>query len=154
MKEYVIFAFLSVALFTLVKIALPKGKINSAATFVISAAMFLCLLKPVFALFSSDKTENAFGKSREFSEATEVTNYLDRKTEEYYEKAYYEVLKRDNLICEKVNVEICDNKIKKIEIYLSNLVIAENDEHININVIADYVADLIGEEREIVSVYG
>ena len=154
MKEYVIFAFLSVALFTLVKIALPKGKINSAATFVISAAMFLCLLKPVFALFSSDKTETVFGKSREFSEATEVTNYLDRKTEEYYEKAYYEVLKRDNLICEMVNVEICDNKIKKIEIYLSNLVIAENEEHININVIADYVADLIGEERKIVSVYG
>lgn len=154
MKEYVIFAFLSVALFTLVKIALPKGKINSAATFVISAAMFLCLLKPVFALFSSDKTKTVFGKSREFSEATEVTNYIDRKTEEYYEKAYCEVLKRDNLICEKVNVEICDNKIKKIEIYLSNLVIAENDEHININVIADYVADLIGEEREIVCVYG
>ena len=154
MKEYVLFSFLSVALFTLVKIFLPKGKINSAATFVISAAMFLCLLKPALALFSSDITKNPFGKSAEFSEATEITNYLDSKTEEYYEKAYYEALKRDNLICEKVNVEICDNKIKKIEIYLSNLVIAENDEHININVIADYVADLIGEEREIVCVYG
>lgn len=154
MKEYVLFAFLSVALFTLVKIFLPKGKINSAATFVISAAMFLCLLKPVLALFSSDITKNPFDKSAKFSEATEITNYLGSKKEEYYEKAYYEALKRDNLICERVNVEICDNEIKKIEIYLSNLVIAEDSEHININVIADYVADLIGEEREIVSVYG
>lgn len=154
MKEYVIFAFLSVTLFTLVKIALPKGKINSAATFVVSAAMFLCLLKPIFTLFSLNGTENALGKKSKFSEATEIATYFDRKTEIYYEKAYYEILRQDNLICEKVNVEICDNKIKKIEIYLSNLVIVENDEHININVIADYVTNLIGVEREIVSVYG
>ena len=51
-------------------------------------------------------------------------------------------------------VEICDKKLTKTEIYLSNPVMSDESEHININVITDYIANLLGLQREILTVYG
>ena len=42
----------------------------------------------------------------------------------------------------------------KTEIYLSNPVMSGESEHININVITDYIANLLGLQREILTVYG
>ena len=53
-----------------------------------------------------------------------------------------------------MNVEICNKEIEKTEVYLSNLVFDEKNAHININVIADYVAEKIGVDRSKVVVYG
>ena len=80
--------------------------------------------------------------------------YVDSKLENYYESAFISLLKDNDLICEKVNVEICNKEIEKTEVYLSNLVFDEKNAHININVIADYVAEKIGVDRSKVVVYG
>ena len=138
MKTYLISLFIIVVLISVVQIILPKGKITSAATCVLSFAMALCFI-------------NALGGiSFDFV----GFNFKGETTEKYYESAFISLLKDNDLICEKVNVEICNKEIEKTEVYLSNLVFDEKNAHININVIADYVAEKIGVDRSKVVVYG
>ncbi len=155
MKAYLISIFITVILISLTRLVLPKGKISAAATGVLSFAMIFCFLKPIgslsFGEFFPEKTEE---ESLEMENLEAFNRYVDRNLEAYYASAFKETLKKDDLICEKVNVEICDKKIVKTEIYLSNPVIDEKYEHININVITDYVAKLLGLEREVLTVYG
>lgn len=153
MKTYLISLLVTVVLISLVQMILPKGKTASAATGVLSVAMILCFLKPTGSL-SFD-----FSKAEENSAAYEksVTSFnllADKYLKKYYESAFSDVLKKNDLVCDKIIVEISDKKIVKAEIYLSNPVIDENYEHININVITDYVAETLGIEREILTVYG
>ena len=81
-------------------------------------------------------------------------DFVDQNLGKYYSAAFEQVLKDNDLICEKVVVEIYDKKMIKTEIYLSNPVMSDESEHININVITDYIANLLGLQREILTVYG
>lgn len=153
MKTYLISLFIIVVLISVVQIILPKGKITSAATCVLSFAMAFCFINAIGGIsFDFDSYSNK-------SEATEknmavFNEYVDSNLEKYYESAFVSALKDNDLICEKVNVEICNKEIEKTEVYLSNLVFDEKNAHININVIADYVAEKIGVDRNKVVVYG
>lgn len=153
MKTYLISLFIIVVLISVVQIILPKGKITSAATCVLSFAMAFCFINAIGGIsFDFDSYSNK-------SEATEknmavFNEYVDSNLEKYYESAFVSTLKDNDLICEKVNVEICNKEIEKTEVYLSNLVFDEKNAHININVIADYVAEKIGVDRSKVVVYG
>ena len=153
MKTYLISLFIIVVLISVVQIILPKGKITSAATCVLSFAMALCFINALGGISSDFVGFNFKGETTEKS--TSVFNeYVDSKLENYYESAFISLLKDNDLICEKVNVEICNKEIEKTEVYLSNLVFDEKNAHININVIADYVAEKIGVDRSKVVVYG
>lgn len=152
MKTYLISLFIIVVLISVVQIILPKGKITSAATCVLSFAMALCFINAIGGIsFDFD----SYSKSEATEKSMAVFNeYVDSNLEKYYESAFVSVLKDNDLICEKVNVEICNKEIEKTEVYLSNLVFDEKNAHININVIADYVAEKIGVDRSKVVVYG
>lgn len=153
MKTYLISLFIIVVLISVVQIILPKGKITSAATCVLSFAMALCFINALGGISFDFVGFNFKGETTEKS--TSVFNeYVDSKLENYYESAFISLLKDNDLICEKVNVEICNKEIEKTEVYLSNLVFDEKNAHININVIADYVAEKIGVDRGKVVVYG
>lgn len=153
MKTYLISLFIIVVLISVVQIILPKGKITSAATCVLSFAMALCFINALGGISFDFVGFNSKGETTEKS--TSVFNeYVDSKLENYYESAFISLLKDNDLICEKVNVEICNKEIEKTEVYLSNLVFDEKNAHININVIADYVAEKIGVDRGKVVVYG
>ena len=153
MKTYLISLFIIVVLISVVQIILPKGKITSAATCVLSFAMALCFINALGGISLDVVGFNFKGETTEKS--TSVFNeYVDSKLENYYESAFISLLKDNDLICEKVNVEICNKEIEKTEVYLSNLVFDEKNAHININVIADYVAEKIGVDRSKVVVYG
>lgn len=153
MKTYLISLFIIVVLISVVQIILPKGKITSAATCVLSFAMALCFINALGGI-SFDFVGFNF-KCETTEKSTSVFNeYVDSKLENYYESAFISLLKDNDLICEKVNVEICNKEIEKTEVYLSNLVFDEKNAHININVIADYVAEKIGVDRGKVVVYG
>ena len=153
MKTYLISLFIIVVLISVVQIILPKGKITSAATCVLSFAMALCFINALGGISFDFVGFNIKGETTEKS--TSVFNeYVDSKLENYYESAFISLLKDNDLICEKVNVEICNKEIEKTEVYLSNLVFDEKNAHININVIADYVAEKIGVDRSKVVVYG
>lgn len=153
MKTYLISLFIIVVLISVVQIILPKGKITSAATCVLSFAMALCFINALGGISFDFVGFNFKGETTEKS--TSIFNeYVDSKLENYYESAFISLLKDNDLICEKVNVEICNKEIEKTEVYLSNLVFDEKNAHININVIADYVAEKIGVDRGKVVVYG
>lgn len=153
MKTYLISLFIIVVLISVVQIILPKGKITSAATCVLSFAMALCFINALGGISFDFVGFNFKGETTEKS--TSVFNeYVDSKLENYYESAFISLLKDNDLICEKVNVEICNKEIEKTEVYLSNLVFDEKNAHININVIGDYVAEKIGVDRSKVVVYG
>ncbi len=62
-------------------------------------------------------------------------------------------LKENYLIAERVEVEICNLQIVKVKVFLSNLVIPSENEHININVIKSYVSNLIQIDEEKVEIY-
>lgn len=153
MKTYLISLFIIVVLISVVQIILPKGKITSAATCVLSFSMALCFINALGGISFDFVGFNFKGETTEKS--TSVFNeYVDSELENYYESAFISLLKDNDLICEKVNVEICNKEIEKTEVYLSNLVFDEKNAHININVIGDYVAEKIGVDRSKVVVYG
>ena len=153
MKTYLISLFIIVVLISVVQIILPKGKITSATTCVLSFAMALCFINALGGISFDFVGFDFKGETTEKS-ASVFNEYVDSKLENYYESAFISLLKDNDLICEKVNVEICNKEIEKTEVYLSNLVFDEKNAHININVIADYVAEKIGVDRSKVVVYG
>lgn len=153
MKTYLISLLVTVVLISVVQMILPRGKTAAVATGVLSVAMVLCFLKPASSL-SFDFSERGEADSAYEKNVSSFNLLTDKYLKKYYESAFSDVLKRNDLICDKVIVEICDKKIIRAEIYLSNMVIDENYEHININVITDYVAETLGIEREILTVYG
>lgn len=153
MKTYLISLLVTVVLISVVQMILPRGKTAAVATGVLSVAMVLCFLKPAGSL-SFDFSGRGEADSAYEKNVSSFNLLTDKYLKKYYESAFSDVLKRNDLICDKVIVEICDKKIIRAEIYLSNMVIDENYEHININVITDYVAETLGVEREILTVYG
>lgn len=153
MKTYLITILVTIVLISVVQLALPKGKTSETATKILSFVLIFCFLKPL-GTFSLNLVERDKLNSEVDKNVAKVEKYVDENLEKYYEKCFFDTLKENDLICEKVNVEICDKKLIKTEIYLSNLVIAENNEHININVITDYVAEKLGIDRGCLTVYG
>lgn len=153
MKTYLITILVTIVLISVVQLALPKGKTSETATKILSFVLIFCFLKPLGA-FSLDLAERDKLNSEADKNVAVFDKYVDENLEKYYEKCFFDTLKANDLICEKINVEICDKKLIKTEIYLSNLVIAENNEHININVITDYVAEKLGIDRGCLTVYG
>ena len=149
MKEYFITVFITVVVISLIQILLPKGKISKAATCVLSVVITFCFFN-VAKLFP---LENIFDLTEAATDCGNLDEYVDKNLKEYYECAFFTVMKENDLICERVYVEICDKKLTKIEIYLSNLVIDGDNEHINNNVITDYVAAALGVDKEILTVY-
>ncbi len=153
MKTYLITILVTIVLISVVQLALPKGKTSETATKILSFVLIFCFLKPL-GTFSLNLVERDKLNSEVDKNVAAIEKYVDENLGKYYEKCFFDTLKENDLICEKVNVEICDKKLIKTEIYLSNLVIAENNEHININVITDYVAEKLGIDRGCLTVYG
>ncbi len=153
MKTYLITILITIVLISVVQLALPKGKTSETATKILSFALIFCFLKPL-GTFSLNLIDRDKLNSEISGSVAAFGNYVDENLEKYYETCFFETLKANDLICEKVIVEICNKKLIKTEIYLSNLVIAENNEHININVITDYVAEKLGIDRGCLTVYG
>ncbi len=153
MKAYLITILVTIVLISVVQLALPKGKTSETATKTLSIVMIFCFLKPLGA-FSLNIADRDKINSEAESEVAAFGKYVDENLKKYYETCFFETLKANDLICDRIYVEICDKKIIKTEIYLSNLVIAENNEHININVITDYVAEKLGIDRGCLTVYG
>lgn len=153
MKTYLVTILVTIVLISVVQLALPKGKTSETATKILSFVLIFCFLKPL-GTFSLNLVERDKLNSEVDNNVAAIEKYVDENLGKYYEKCFFDTLKENDLICEKVNVEICDKKLIKTEIYLSNLVIAENNEHININVITDYVAEKLGIDRGCLTVYG
>ena len=116
MKTYLITILVTIVLISVVQLALPKGKTSETATKILSFVLIFCFLKPL-GTFSLNLVERDKLNSEVDKNVAKVEKYVDENLGKYYEKCFFDTLKENDLICEKINVEICDKKLIKTEIY-------------------------------------
>ena len=145
-KLYFISVTVGCIFLALSELILPQGKIKKCAAYALSVCFALIVISPFtknddsfFTIITSDDT---------------VEDTLERLTEKSYENTYIIILEDYDLIAERVEVEICRSEIQKIRIYLSNLVIKDSDERININVITKYISEILNADIDKIEVYG
>ena len=128
MKAYIMSVMLTAIAVTLGELALPDGKMKSTAKILIAIAFIGVIVAPVIKFdFDSFTNESFLSDDNRASLAATVDGKLGR----YYEEDIKSRLLENDLVAEKVVVEIEEMNFKKAEIYLSNLVFDENSEHIN-----------------------
>ena len=153
MKSYII-SIVSVAiLIALAELILPQGRLKNVVNTVFSLFLLIVIINPLNSIEeSSIPTFNQEDVAKTI-DVSYVYDYFDSKAEDYYASYYKNILFENDLIAESVIVKINNMKIDKIKIFLSNLVIPEENVHINNNVISLYVAEILGIEAEKVEVY-
>ena len=151
MKGYLVTVAAVALMISLAGILLPEGKTAKLSASVLSVIFVFVLIRPLVSLGGSDFS---FSSAGDFSADEGITSLIEESIAEETEKRVFDVLRQNNLIAEKVFVEIKGTEIGKIEITLSNPVIDENFPHINNSVIGKYIADLLGVDPGIVAVYG
>ena len=155
MKSYLISVVTTAVVIALSELIVPQGKLKTIVSTVLSIVLLIAMLTP-FLNIQKDETQSVFNPDNGQSESLESQDfdgYFDDRLKEYYQKIFLQKLKTNDLICEKVIVEISNTSIKKIKIFLSNLVIPEDNEHINNIVIANFVAEILGVNAEKVEIY-
>ncbi|MBR1677603.1 MAG: hypothetical protein IJ706_09885 [Clostridia bacterium] len=151
MSGYIISVLISAVCISVIELVIPKGKLKGVISFVVSVVFIGVMVAPIMKTDISGMFDFDFDVLDPRSVPT--ISAVDEEIEKYYENTYKKALFDDNLIAEKVVVETSGNKIEKVDIYLSNLVIDEKSEHINSNVIRTYISSLIGVPYEKVEVY-
>ena len=153
MKSYIISIVITSILIAITELILPQGKLKSVINTVFSLTLLTVMLTPL-KNSEYDYTVPTFGTTTESSiDLTNLNEYYDDRIERYYQDLYKNQLLNNNLVTEKVIVEITNMQIDKIKIFLSNLVIPEENSHINNNVIANYVAEILGVDAKKVEIY-
>ncbi len=151
MKTYLISVCLTAIIISLCEFILPQGRMKNAVWTVVSVLFAITLIKPILNFNVEEIVD--FDKYIDNYSDSKTVGYFDEKEESYLEKYYKQLLFEKDIVAEKVKVEISRMNILKIEVYLSNLVIGENNEHINNSVICDYVAKTLNVDTEKVIVY-
>ena len=154
MKEYLISIVLTAVSIAISELILPQGKLKTIVNTVFSLTMLISVISPLssseeinadFIFNEIDSNLNQYDSS--------INNYFDMRAEELYAIQFKNQLLENDLVAEQIIVEIYNMKINKIKIYLSNLVIPEENSHINNNVIAIYIANVLEVDQEMVEVY-
>ena len=154
MKEYLISIVLTAVSIAISELILPQGKLKTIVNTVFSLTILISVISPLssseeinadFIFNEIDSNLNQYDSS--------INNYFDMRAEELYAIQFKNQLLENNLVAEQIIVEIYNMKINKIKIYLSNLVIPEENSHINNNVIAIYIANVLEVDQEMVEVY-
>ncbi|HBF86290.1 MAG TPA: hypothetical protein DDW54_01270 [Clostridiales bacterium] len=155
MKAYLFTVICSAVILSIADFIIPAGKMKTTSKTVLSFIFLLSVVYPVTKEVFSDVSFTPLNtvETAGTFESGETYEYFSSRKKDYAEKKVSEILEENDLIPEKVEVTVKSGEIDKIEIYLSNLVIGEENPNININVITDYVADILGVKREIVVIY-
>ena len=151
MKTYLFSICIAAIVISLCEFIMPQGRMKNAVWMVISVLFAITMIKPILNLNLEETFD--IDKYIYYDEQSVTVGYFDDKSEEYFSEYYKAALLENDLVTEKVEVEISRMNIEKIIVYLSNLVIEENNELINNTVIREYVASALGVEPEKVVVY-
>ena len=138
---------------SLIELISPDGKTKKCVTAALSVAFVAIVIAPVLKSKTDFFVFPSLSVSGEVVTDKNVEDAVAVRLSETYSEDLKKRLKGIDLIAERVDVEICRGEIEKIKVYLSNLVITEGCEHINSNVIADYVCERLGINKEILAVY-
>ena len=154
MKAYVISIVICSILIALTELILPQKRLKSVVNTVFSISLLVIMIKPL----SNDEDQIYIPTFNQNSQQTKpdsnyFNNYFDERFEKYYETLYQRQLLNSDLVTDKIIVEIENMQILSVQIFLSNLVIPEENTHINNNVIVNYLAEILGLEKEKVQIY-
>lgn len=154
MKGYILSVVITSILIALSELVLPQGKMKIVVETIFSIVLLLSILNPLVSA-DFDNAVLVFNNESEMDnfDSEKIEEYFDLKIENYYQKEYESSLRENNLVAEKIKVEVSRKEITKVEIFLSNLVIPEDNSHINNYVITDYVAKILGVDSNLVTVY-
>ncbi|MBE5742224.1 MAG: hypothetical protein E7360_02750 [Clostridiales bacterium] len=153
MKSYLLSVVITSVLIALSELIIPQGKLKSVVNVIFTVVLLISIISPITEI-DLDEAISVFNPTE--SEVVldgNAENYLTSKIKDYYEKEFKIKLLGEDLVAEKIIVEINRMEIMKIQIYLSNLVIPENNEHINNIVIQNYVAEILGVDGQKVEIY-
>ena len=149
MKQYLISVVITAVLIALSELILPHGKLRAVVNTVFAIVLLLCLISPISRVDDFELSKEVFiGEPSTPNLNQGVTAYFDGRISAYYENEFKNKLFDEDLITERIEVEICNTQIVKIQIYLSNLVIPEENSHINITVIKNYLSKILGVDLE------
>ena len=154
MKSYVISIVICSILIALTELILPQKRLKTVVNTVFSISLLVIMVKP---LSSTDDDSHipTFNQNTQnvITDASNLNSYFDDRFEIYYQTIYQKQLLQNNLVTDKIIVEIEDMQIIRVQIFLSNLVIPEENTHINNNVIANYVAQILSLDAKKVQIY-
>lgn len=153
MKVYLAGVAAGCVALSLVELISPDGKTKRCVAAALSVAFVAIALAPVLKSETDSFVFPSLSIDGEVVTDKNVEDTVAVRLSEIYSEDLKKMLKDIDLIAERVDVEICRGEIEKIEVYLSNLVITDDCEHINSNVIADYVCERLEINKEILAVY-
>ena len=135
MKEWILCLTGVIILTTIFYLIMPSGKTNTLIKGVFSLICILVLVQPIASLKNGKLGELTF-KEVEINLDNEYLSFVYSKKLENIEKDCQNILKKEGLYTENVLVEFEENqfleyKIIEIKINLKELVIEDENEHIN-----------------------
>ena len=154
MKSYIVSIVICSILIALTELILPQKKLKSVVSTVFSLTLLVVMIKP---LSTKNNEEFTFtfttNEQPTIIDTSYLNAYFDDRLELYYQTVYKNQLLNNDLVAEKIIIELSDMKIVNVQIFLSNLVIPEENSHINNNVIKNYVANILGLDPKKVQIY-
>ncbi len=154
MKSYIVSIVITSIIIALTELILPHGKLKSVVRTVFSLTLLVTMISPL----SKDEFIQGVPSFKQEVEQN-ITNpyyvneYFEDRLEIYYQTLFKNQLLKSDLVTEDIIVEIDNMQICKVKIFLSNLVIPENNLHIDNNVIAKYVANVLQIDVSKVEIY-
>ena len=147
-RSYLVSVCSLVVLTEIVRLILPKGKTKRTAEIVFSLVTVITLITPLVNL-KDVLSGNSWSEI-----ASEDNGYgIEEVTEKYYERIASNALNDDDIPVENIAVKTENGEIKKITIYLSDLVIDEKKEHINSSEIRTRLSTLFQIDTEVIEVF-
>jgi hypothetical protein len=153
MKAYLLTVVITSVIVALAEMILPSGKLKIVVNMVFSITILLAVVSSLGKVDEMEYQTVFNQQTQNFNGLNYINEHFDASAEKYYNSLYNDKLKENYLIAERVEVEICNLQIIKVKVFLSNLVIPSENEHININVIKSYVSHLIQIDEEKVEIY-
>ena len=153
MKAYLLTVVITSIIVSLAEMILPSGKLKIVVNTVFSITILLAVVSSLSNVDETDYQAVFNQQTQNFNGLNYISEHFDKHAEKYYNSLYIDKLKENDLIAERIEVEICNLQIVKVKVFLSNLVIPSENEHININVIKSYVSNLISIDKEKVEIY-
>ena len=129
LKSYILTAASLIVIGELLRLIMPNGKTKKTAEVVFALVTILCLISPIVSFINGDKGYS-LQISTESADLYEARSEAEKALSDMTENRIKRVLTSENIPFSRFETESENGAIKKVKIYLSDLVIDEDFEHI------------------------
>ncbi len=158
MKEWILCLTGVIILTTIFYLIMPSGKTNTLLKGIFSLICILVLVQPITSIKNGEYSVLSL-KEVDINLDEEYLSFINSKRVQNLEKECQKILKKEGLYTENVVIELEENqyleyKIKQIKINLKELVIEDENEHINkLDRVRSSISEYFGVEKSAVIFY-